>query len=54
MFYDAMFAAHPELLSVFNRANQETGEQRRALAASVTAFAGCLGPDLWPAAMNRA
>jgi hemoglobin-like flavoprotein len=27
---------------VFNQANQETGEQRQALAASVVAFAGWL------------
>jgi len=42
VFYDAMLAAHPELRSVFNQANQETGEQRQALAASVVAFAGWL------------
>lgn len=38
-FYRSMFAAHPELLDVFNQANQATGEQRQALAASVVAFA---------------
>src|SRR5450631_3499350 len=38
-FYPAMFAAHPELLRVFNQGNQATGEQSRALAASVVAYA---------------
>jgi len=39
VFYDTMFAAHPELLDVFNRGNQANGDQRQALAASVVAFA---------------
>ena len=38
-FYPRMFAERPELLRVFNLANQETGEQSRALAASVVAYA---------------
>ena len=38
-FYPRMFAEHPELLRVFNLANQATGEQSRALAASVVAYA---------------
>lgn len=38
-FYPSMFAAHPELLRVFNQGNQATGEQSRALAASVVAYA---------------
>ena len=38
-FYPRMFAAHPELLRVFNMGNQATGEQSRALAASVVAYA---------------
>ncbi|GAA4662909.1 globin domain-containing protein [Kineococcus glutinatus] len=38
-FYPSMFAAHPELLRTFNQANQATGEQPRALAASVVAYA---------------
>ncbi len=38
-FYPAMFAAHPELLRLFNQGNQATGEQSRALAASVVAYA---------------
>jgi ferredoxin-NADP reductase/hemoglobin-like flavoprotein len=38
-FYPSMFAAHPELLDLFNRGNQANGEQRQALAASVVAFA---------------
>jgi nitric oxide dioxygenase len=38
-FYANMFAAHPELLRVFNQGNQATGEQSKALAASVVAYA---------------
>jgi nitric oxide dioxygenase len=38
-FYPSMFAAHPELLRLFNQGNQATGEQSRALAASVVAYA---------------
>jgi len=34
-----MFADHPELLRVFNQGNQATGEQSRALAGSVVAYA---------------
>jgi nitric oxide dioxygenase len=38
-FYPRMFDEHPELLRVFNLGNQATGEQSRALAASVVAYA---------------
>jgi nitric oxide dioxygenase len=38
-FYSRMFNEHPELLRVFNQGNQATGEQSRALAASVVAYA---------------
>ncbi|HET7325941.1 MAG TPA: globin domain-containing protein [Nocardioidaceae bacterium] len=38
-FYDTMLAGRPELLNLFNRGNQANGEQRRALAASVVAYA---------------
>src|SRR6478672_12983670 len=38
-FYPRMFAEHPELLRVFNQGNQATGEQSRALAASVVPYA---------------
>ncbi|GLY82303.1 hypothetical protein Airi02_002350 [Actinoallomurus iriomotensis] len=39
-FYEHMFSAHPELLDgVFNRGNQASGEQQRALAGSVAAYA---------------
>jgi nitric oxide dioxygenase len=38
-FYPSMFEAHPELLRLFNQGNQATGEQSRALAASVVAYA---------------
>ncbi|MFA1541996.1 globin domain-containing protein [Actinomadura monticuli] len=41
-FYDAMFAAHPELRHLFNQGNQANGEQRQALAGSVAAFAAHL------------
>lgn len=41
LFYSKMFAAHPELLrDLFNRGNQAAGEQPKALAASIAAFAG--------------
>lgn len=52
VFYPTMFEAHPELLRVFNRANQAIGEQPKALAASVVAFAVQLidpdAPDFSP------
>jgi nitric oxide dioxygenase len=38
-FYQRMFAAHPELLDLFNLGNQATGQQRAALAAAVVAYA---------------
>lgn len=38
-FYPRMFGEHPELLRVFNQGNQATGEQSRALASSVVAYA---------------
>ena len=51
-FYPHMFAAHPELMRVFNKANQAIGEQPRALAASVVAYAVNLidpnAPDFGP------
>ncbi|MEZ5201590.1 MAG: globin domain-containing protein [Micropruina glycogenica] len=53
VFYPDMFAAHPTLLRVFNKANQAIGEQPQALAASVVAFAVQLidpdAPDFTPA-----
>jgi nitric oxide dioxygenase len=39
VFYPRMFREHPELLRLFNQGNQATGEQSRALAASVVAYA---------------
>ena len=40
VFYQKLFAAHPELLNgVFSRANQANGEQRQALAGAIGAFA---------------
>jgi nitric oxide dioxygenase len=51
-FYPHMFDAHPELMRVFNKANQAIGEQPRALAASVVAYAVSLidpeAPDFGP------
>ncbi|WP_409484534.1 globin domain-containing protein [Arsenicicoccus dermatophilus] len=45
-FYPHMFAAHPELMRVFNKANQAVGEQPKALAASVVAYAvNLIDPD---------
>ncbi|WP_405882253.1 FAD-binding oxidoreductase [Streptomyces sp. NBC_01136] len=42
-FYRHMFTEHPELLDgIFNRANQAHGEQQKALAGSVAAFASGL------------
>src|SRR5687768_6284264 len=38
-FYTQMFAAHPELKSIFNMGNQANGTQQGALAAAVLAYA---------------
>ncbi|WP_332699393.1 NO-inducible flavohemoprotein [Halalkalibacter lacteus] len=38
-FYKTMFEAHPELLNIFNHANQKKGRQQTALANTVTAAA---------------
>jgi nitric oxide dioxygenase len=54
LFYQKMFAAHPELLrDLFNRGNQAAGTQRQALAGSIAAFATYLveDPDARPDAM---
>ncbi|MFE6865868.1 globin domain-containing protein [Kitasatospora sp. NPDC057692] len=54
LFYDKMFAAHPELLrDLFNRGNQANGSQRQALAGSIAAFATALiaAPDSRPDAL---
>ncbi|MFP7365407.1 globin domain-containing protein [Corynebacterium callunae] len=43
VFYRTMFANHPELISdTFNRGNQRSGEQQKALAASIATFATML------------
>ena len=48
-FYPAMFEAHPELLRLFNKGNQANGDQRKALAASVVAYAvQLIDPDAPP------
>jgi nitric oxide dioxygenase len=45
-FYGSMFAEQPELLDgLFNRGNQASGEQRRALAGSIAGFAQALLAD---------
>lgn len=39
-FYNRLFTAHPELLDgLFSRSNQRSGDQQRALAGSIAAFA---------------
>ncbi|HEX7304724.1 globin domain-containing protein [Lentzea sp.] len=38
-FYPSMFAAHPDLLNLFNQGNQASGRQQVALAAAVVAYA---------------
>ncbi|MGQ5635815.1 MULTISPECIES: globin domain-containing protein [unclassified Streptomyces] len=53
-FYGTMFADQPELPDgLFNRGNQASGEQRRALAGSIAGFAEALlaGPDARPDAL---
>ncbi|MFE2087650.1 globin domain-containing protein [Streptomyces sp. NPDC059460] len=53
-FYGTMFAEQPELLDgLFNRGNQASGEQRRALAGSIASFAQALlaDPDTRPDAL---
>ncbi|GGZ20336.1 globin domain-containing protein [Streptomyces poonensis] len=53
-FYGAMFRDRPELLDgMFNRGNQASGAQRRALAGSIAGFATALldDPDTRPDAL---
>jgi nitric oxide dioxygenase len=38
-FYERLFQAHPELMNLFNMRHQERGEQQRALAGAVLAYA---------------
>ncbi|UUZ95816.1 globin domain-containing protein [Paenibacillus sp. P25] len=38
-FYEQLFANHPELLNIFNHANQKQGRQETALANAVYAAA---------------
>ena len=45
-FYATMFADHPELLDLFNRGNQANGDQQRALAGAVIAYAQSLVDDV--------
>src|SRR5699024_189211 len=49
IFYEKMCAAHPELSAdTFNRGNQKSGEQQKALAASIATFAAMLVDDSAP------
>ncbi|MFE7172987.1 globin domain-containing protein [Streptomyces sp. NPDC057616] len=53
-FYGSMFRDRPELLDgMFNRGNQASGDQRRALAGSIAGFATALldNPDSRPDAL---
>lgn len=54
-FYQRMFDAHPDLLNLFNRGNQATGQQKAALAAAVVAYAEHLvgGGKPWDPILNR-
>ncbi|MFS2088460.1 globin domain-containing protein [Paenarthrobacter nicotinovorans] len=50
-FYNRLFTAHPGLLDgLFSRSNQRSGEQQKALAGSIAAFASHLltNPDSLP------
>ena len=38
-FYDRLFEAYPELRNLFNQGNQLSGEQKKALAGAVYAYA---------------
>ncbi|MDQ1042544.1 globin domain-containing protein [Streptomyces sp. V4I2] len=54
LFYRKLFEAQPELLrDLFNRGNQASGDQQKALAGSIAAFAGLLleKPDTRPDSM---
>ncbi|MCE2950774.1 MAG: NO-inducible flavohemoprotein [Alphaproteobacteria bacterium] len=42
-FYKRLFSNHPELLPYFNQANQVSGQQPRALAGAVCAYARNIG-----------
>jgi nitric oxide dioxygenase len=49
VFYRRMFAAHPELeRDLFNRGNQAQGDQQRALAGSIAAYATLLVSETAP------
>jgi nitric oxide dioxygenase len=53
-FYQRMLSAHPELKNIFNLNHQASGQQPRALAASVLAYAEHIdNPALLAAAIER-
>lgn len=43
LFYENMFAAHPELTRIFNMGNQANGAQQQSLASAVFAYAANIG-----------
>lgn len=46
LFYENLFAAHPELTRIFNMGNQANGAQQQSLASAVFAYAANIGtPD---------
>jgi nitric oxide dioxygenase len=55
-FYKRLFEAHPELKNLFNMRHQERGEQQRALAVAVLAYATNIDnlPALEPAVVRIA
>lgn len=53
VFYRRMFAAHPELeRDLFNRGNQAQGDQQRALAGAIAAYASLLVAEGGPNARD--
>lgn len=54
VFYNNMFAAHPELKNLFNISNQAIGDQQQALASAVYAFAANVDqPEVLDPVLNR-
>src|SRR5579875_704652 len=43
LFYENLFAAHPELTRLFNMGNQANGAQQQSLASAVFAYAANIG-----------
>lgn len=54
VFYQRMFAAHPEIAPMFNQDDQKSGAQPKRLAAAILAYAGNLDRlDLLGPAVSR-